>query len=152
MADVPETDRARRGPVYRRVAAIALAVYLALAAVILLSPFRPQRVVYVIGDAVRQIPGLGVVRDNWVEFAANILLFVPLGFLLTLVLRHHWWGVVLALAVSALAELAQIVLPSRQPSLRDILANVLGAAIGAALAWLLVLRRERKRARSAPAS
>ncbi|MFC8682189.1 VanZ family protein [Microbacterium ureisolvens] len=152
MADPPDGDQAPRAPVSRRVAGIALAVYFAIAAVILLSPFRPQRVVYVIGDAIRQAPGLGFVRDNWVEFAANILLFVPLGFLLTLLLRHHWWGVMLALGVSALAELAQIVVPSRQPSLRDVLANVLGAAIGAALAWLLVLRRERRRARPAPAS
>ena len=87
--------------------------------------------------------GITFFGSGWIEFVANILMFVPLGLLLTLLLRHHWYGVALALAVSVLAEVAQIVIPSRQPSLRDILANVLGAAIGAAIAWVIVLRQRR---------
>ena len=57
----------------------------------------------------------------------------------------------LALLLSIGAELGQIVIPFRQPSLRDVLANALGAVLGAVFAWLVVLRRHQKRTASLPA-
>lgn len=126
-----------------------LVVYVAVVAVVVLSPVSYRSIIHALGDAVDSILGDASFGSGWIEFGANILMFVPLGFLLTLLLRHHWYGVLLALALSAGVEIAQIVIPSRQPSLRDIIANVLGAALGAALAWFFVLRRERSRARPA---
>jgi VanZ family protein len=93
---------------------------------------------------IRSDLGITFFGSGWIEFVANILMFVPLGLLLTLLLRHHWYGVILALVISVAAELAQAFIPSREPSLRDVLANVLGAAIGAGIAWIVVLRRERR--------
>lgn len=122
-----------------------LVIYVGAVAVVVLSPVSYRSIIHALGDAVDSILGDASFGSGWIEFSANILLFVPLGFLLTLLLRHHWYGVLLALVLSAGVEVAQIVIPSRQPSLRDIVANVLGAALGAGLAWLFVLRRERSR-------
>ncbi|WP_194291343.1 VanZ family protein [Cumulibacter manganitolerans] len=96
------------------------------------------------------ITGWAAIRSGWVEFAANILMFVPLGCLLSLLARRRWHGTVLALALSVAAEIAQIVIPSRQPSLRDVLGNFSGAAVGAVLAWLLVAWARRRDRRADP--
>ena len=133
----------------RRWAGWALVAYGSAAVLVLVLPVGYASVVQAIAGAVHRIPGVDI-GNGWIEFAANVLLFGPLGFLLALLFRHPWWGTALAIALSAAAELGQIVIPSRVASLRDVLANALGAVIGAAVAWLLVLRRERRRARSTP--
>ncbi|MFB7891620.1 VanZ family protein [Microbacterium sp. NPDC056044] len=129
-----------------------LAVYALVVGLVLLLPLSYSGIVNKIGDWLSDTFGLDWFGTGWIEFGANILMFVPLGFLLTLLFRHPWYGVALALALSAAAELAQVVIPSRQPTLRDILANTLGAALGAALAWVIVLRAQHKRAREADVS
>lgn len=138
-------------PTRRPVWAIwALGVYVVAVAVVVLSPVSYRVVVHAIGDGIRDVLRVSSFGSGWIEFGANVVMFVPLGFLLTLLLRNHWYGVVLALVLSAGVEIAQIVIPSRQPSLRDIVANVLGAAVGAALAWIIVLRRPSGRGSDAP--
>ncbi|MEO8219685.1 MAG: VanZ family protein, partial [Specibacter sp.] len=88
-----------------------------------------------------------------VEFAANILLFVPFGIILTLRLHRRLWllAVVLAAAVSGAVELAQMIfLPERVPAWSDIVANTAGALIGALLVlfvWSLHNRMVRRRTR-----
>ncbi|KQR12073.1 hypothetical protein ASF78_12935 [Cellulomonas sp. Leaf334] len=77
------------------------------------------------------------------EFAANILLFVPLGLLAALLLpRRRWWVALVALvALSVGIETVQALgLSDRQPSTRDVLGNSLGASIGVAAS--LLLRRQ----------
>lgn len=128
----------------------ALGVYVVAVAVVVLSPVSYGAIVHALGDGIRDILGISSFGSGWIEFAANVVMFVPLGFLLTLLLRNHWYGVVLALVLSAGVELAQLVIPSRQPSLRDVVANVLGAAVGAALAWVIVLRRRPARGSHIP--
>lgn len=88
--------------------------------------------------------GAGWVTYGSIEFASNIAMFVPFGFLTALAFgRRYWW---LALLVCPLAsvviETAQlIILPSRTASLRDVLANSSGALIGIALALPLARGR-----------
>lgn len=122
---------------------VALVAYALAAGLILVLPVGYGDIVNAGADVLSRV-GLTGFGTGWVEFIANILMFVPLGLLLTLLLRHHVWGFVLAVALSAAAELVQFVVPSRQPSLRDLLANGLGAALGAGLAWLLIVRRDRR--------
>jgi hypothetical protein len=137
----------------RRWAIAGLVVYGVAAAVILLAPVSYGGIIHAIADVIRSIPGMPVFGDGWVEFTANIVLFVPMGFFLTLLFRHPWYGAILGVVVSAGVEIAQIVIPDRQPSLRDIISNSIGAAVGAFLAWLIVLvpahRRAKRRAREA---
>ncbi|MFF2633264.1 VanZ family protein [Microbacterium sp. NPDC058021] len=130
----------------RRWVWVALAVYLAMVGAVLLLPVSYGGAVNAIGVVLSDGLGIGGFGTGWIEFTGNIVMFVPLGLLLTLLVRRHWLGVVFALALSAAAELAQAFIPSREPSLRDVLANVVGAAVGAALAWMAVLRRERNAA------
>jgi VanZ family protein len=105
-----------------------LGYYLAVIAVITLLPFR-----FV-------VPGqLGFVRIiDASDFAANILLFLPFGFLYALSLDDEAPAAALrALALGTLASIAvevvQMFEPERYPSPADIVANGLGAGIGGVL-------------------
>jgi glycopeptide antibiotics resistance protein len=79
------------------------------------------------------------------EDAANIALFVPLGLVLARRLRPLVaWG--LAIAVSAACETAQLWIPTRHASVRDVAMNAIGAGIGVGLVVLhrrLAARRPR---------
>lgn len=129
--------------VARRWAIGGLICYAVAVGAVLLSPVSFSGIVTAIGDWLADDLRLDWFGSGWVEFTANALMFAPLGFLLTILVRHHVRGMALAVLLSACAEIAQAVIPSRQPSLRDVLANALGALIGAYLARVLVLRRRR---------
>lgn len=77
---------------------------------------------------------------GFVEGAANVAMFLPLGFFAALALpRRRWLVIPAAAALSALFELLQAgLLPDRLGDLRDVLANTAGAAIGC---WVAVLVR-----------
>lgn len=82
------------------------------------------------------------------EFIANIVMFTPLGFFLTLTLpRRRRWSAALALPLLSVAlELTQyFALPARYATVPDVVANSLGAWFGIGLA-LLVLRVLTRRA------
>ena len=70
------------------------------------------------------------------EFLANIALFVPLGALIAVAWPslRLWHIALLGLATSGAIELGQTMLPSRFPTVSDIIANTTGAAIG----WMLL--------------
>jgi glycopeptide antibiotics resistance protein len=82
----------------------------------------------------------------WLEFAANVALFVPLGILWVAAARDARFrriaaATVLAAAISIGAEALQhLVVPDRTTDARDVVANVSGAALGA-LAMVSIARR-----------
>jgi len=119
----------------------ALIGYAGIVAAIVLLPVGYGNITNAIDSWIRFGLGITFFGAGWVGFVANILMFVPLGLLLTLLFRARWHGVALALALSVTAELAQAFIPSREPSLRDVLANAVGAAIGAVIAWFAAPRR-----------
>ena len=99
------------------------------------------------------------------EFTANIVMFVPLGFFaaLLLPLGRAWLAALLAVGFSAAVEAVQLLLlPARFATLLDVLANALGAAVGVGVAVLLrvcvaardkrLLREAHARAGAAPGS
>ncbi|WP_455133494.1 VanZ family protein [Microbacterium aurum] len=93
----------------------------------------------------RAIPLLTYPR---IEFLANIVVFVPLGLLLTLILGQARW---LALPISFLATVTiegvqAVLLNARTPSILDIIANTAGACVGILIA-VLVEAHSRRRAR-----
>jgi glycopeptide antibiotics resistance protein len=79
--------------------------------------------------------------QNGLEFASNVLLFIPLGLLLVLMLgRRHWFGVLfVGLITSCWIELAQSVwLPMREADPRYIAAHVAGTTVGIIVAVAII--------------
>ena len=77
---------------------------------------------------------------NTLEFAANIVMFVPAGLLVALMLpsRRWWLALLIVPALSIAIELTQAVfLSSRFATVNDVVANSLGAVLGILL-FLLV--------------
>jgi len=77
---------------------------------------------------------------GFIEFSANILLFVPVGLLFGLALPLSWWAVMLLCGpvVSAGIELAQRqLLAARYATVEDVIANSIGATIGVLVALIL---------------
>jgi VanZ family protein len=105
-----------------------LGYLLLVTAVIALAPFRFARPLEA--------------RLSWLvdpgDVVANVLLFVPLGFLFRLAARApaqkgHWPTIGAALLASAALETLQLFLPGRFPSPVDVGANTLGAWLGSRL-------------------
>ncbi|MBY6060289.1 VanZ family protein [Microbacterium esteraromaticum] len=86
------------------------------------------------------------------EFLANIALFVPLGLLLVAAFPRNsaWVVLLLGYATSATIELVQTMLPSRYPTLSDVIANTLGTAIGCLIARMFVRRHPPRVRQAAP--
>ena len=77
---------------------------------------------------------------NKLEFSANILMFLPLGFLLALALprRAAWVALLLIPAFSVSIELVQAAaLSARFATPMDVLANTIGGYIGAVVAFII---------------
>lgn len=83
----------------------------------------------------------------YVELISNILLFVPVGFVGSVLTRNALTTLAGAAAISGVIEFAQLTLsPARTASASDIAKNVLGAAVGYALGRLWTGRRSVERA------
>lgn len=77
-----------------------------------------------------------VLSYDRIEFGANVLLFVPLGLLLSFIMRRERWLVLpIAFVATVTIESTQAVLLSaRTPSVLDIIANTAGACVGMMIA------------------
>lgn len=134
----PQTSRFVRR---RFLLAALFALYLIALAIIALWPSPVDS--GAAGNSLRSV--LAWLRDNgapgwftygFVEFSANILLFVPFGLLASASLDRRWvWTVPVAgFCISGVIELGQFLLrPDRFATLNDLVANTLGAAAGVAL-------------------
>jgi VanZ family protein len=71
------------------------------------------------------------------DLIANVVLFLPVGFLLTMLGGRWWAGLLGGAALSATAETVQLFLPHRVASLLDVATNSAGAALGMLAAVLL---------------
>jgi glycopeptide antibiotics resistance protein len=88
------------------------------------------------------------VNYGFIEFSANIVFFVPVGFLLGVLFpfRFWWTAIVGGFLLSACVETAQgLFLPGRVSSLNDVFANTSGAVVGCLVAVamrMLILHRD----------
>lgn len=97
-------------------------------------------------DLLQRLGAPGWVRYNAIEFAANIVLFVPVGlFVVILAGGRRWWlGPLAGFGASCAIELGQLVfLPARFATVSDVVANSSGAIIGTALALFVLLLHNR---------
>lgn len=132
-----------------RVAAVVAALYLMVLLAIAFWPTPVDRPMSEnLAGAIRWLHAHGMpgfIGYNQVEFAANIALFMPFGYLAGIWSRTWWHPVAAGLAASVLIELGQeIYLPDRFSSVFDIVANTLGAAAGAGLCLLVRSRQQRR--------
>lgn len=124
----------------RRWAWVALAL---LGSVLLVGTLGPSP-----GELFASVTREGVDERTFgaVEVGANVVLFVPVAFLVAAALpRLPGWAVwTLCVAASTAVELVQTTVPERVPSLRDVVLNAAGAAVGV-LAHSAVDRHRRRR-------
>ena len=135
----------------RRWAPRLMLVYLVALALIAFWPAPVDRdahdALLAVIDWLQERGAPGWVRYSLVEFAANVVLFVPVGlFVMILAGPRGWWLAVLTgFAASCTIELGQLIfLPDRFATLSDVLANTIGATLGAVIG-LLLLRGGRAR-------
>lgn len=76
------------------------------------------------------------------ERAANVGMFIPIGFLVVLQFGRWWVGLLAGLAFSLVIEGVQATLlaATRTASVSDVVTNTIGAAVGAVLAAVLLGR------------
>lgn len=82
---------------------------------------------------------------SWMEHASpefglvHVLLFAVIAFLLRCLWRgaRCWWPVATLAGLAAATELAQFLIPGRNPRLSDLRDDLLGAALGFGLATLV---------------
>ncbi|HZM67055.1 MAG TPA: VanZ family protein [Nakamurella sp.] len=135
MHRAPEARPQQRG--LRWASAGFLVAFVLVIAVITFSPAPPDHGGQI---ALARFIILGHRRDGlplWitfgrVEFAANVVMLVPIGFFGALSLtRARWLIVPAAIAASAVIEVSQaLALPARDGSPRDVISNSLGALLG----------------------
>lgn len=124
---------------------VLLGVYGVALAVIALWPQRVDDGAGPLLDSLSQwIP---ILTYDRIEFAANILLFVPLGVLLALILRSRYLVVPISLIATVTIESLQaLLIDTRTPSVLDIIANLTGACVGLAVValggWLRARRTD----------
>lgn len=132
----------------RFVSALA-AMYAVVVLIVALWPTPVDRGLDVYIDRVLQelhergVPSF--VDYGFIEFSANIVFFVPVGFLAALLLgSRRWWIAILigGLFSSAIEVTQGSLLPDRVPSVADVVANTTGAFIGclAATAIRMLIR------------
>lgn len=126
--------------------ATSLTLYVAFVLFITLTPspvdlsFRHDLESLLVKLHSRGVPAL--IDYGFVEFTSNIALFVPVGFIASLLLpRRVWWLVLLIgpLFSAAIEFAQQTFLPARYATVSDVVANSIGVLIGAVFAVLLRL-------------
>ena len=118
---------------------IVFAVYLVAMGFLVWLP-NPDAVQYtgIVAVVARWFEPLGLPFEPTyivLEILANVVLFVPFGLLLS-VAAPRWspWAIIgLGCLVSVVIELVQLGIPSRLPTVSDVIANSAGAALGCAL-------------------
>ncbi len=141
--DQYEGVAARHKPWVQRVGWGGFALTSAVIALITLTPQSPTSAHNAVSMAILNfLHRIGVPSTfseiAW-EFTANIIMFMPLGFFLLLATdtRRLWLVVAAMPATSCFIELSQLLfLPSRFPTISDIVANSTGGWLGIGLAML----------------
>lgn len=129
---------ARRLGLVRRIALSLLMTYLFLtlvATVITRSPSAEVRIMLEPFWTYRQC-----FADDftWFEIRANILLFIPIGFLLPMVIKKPvWLPPVIGIGISVIIELIQLITHRGTCETDDVISNTIGILIGYVFFWLV---------------
>lgn len=120
-------------------ALLLLSFYLVFVARLTLADPSAGQAVFSLADSLATRYSGGELQWSETEVLANVALFVPIGFLLTVVLGRPAVAMGLCILGSACIELAQQRwFPTRVPTIADVEHNGLGGVIGALVAWPLL--------------
>jgi glycopeptide antibiotics resistance protein len=140
----PPNARARTGAVVARVLLVGYLLFVGFT--VWLPAAISAKVTGLVGIIARWIADAGITsyqRSAFVlEILANVALFVPIGLLLALAWPRLrlWQTVLIGALMSVVIETVQGVMPSRFPTLSDVIANTFGTLVGAAIvAFILYL-------------
>jgi VanZ family protein len=129
-----------------RLVAVLVAVYLAFVLLVTLWPTTVDRPIdpYLIRflAALHRRGWPSFLDYSFVETAANVGFFLPVGFFVCIALpfRRAWWAIAIGAVLSGVIETAQLLfLPGRVASIADVVANTAGAALGTVVAVLVRL-------------
>lgn len=133
------------------VARVLLIAFLVILGLVVFLPSDNHAALGLVARAARYLADLGLPYSaafDFIEFGANIVLFIPLGILLPLSIgsntrRVYMWTVGVGLVSTLLIEVTQLGIPGRVTDVRDLVANTLGAFLGVliVIAWRKALRR-----------
>lgn len=125
----------------RPLAAVLLVLYALIVARLTLADPSAGHWAFALGDGVADHMSSGQLDTTETELLANVVLFVPIGVLLSVLLGRPLLAVALGVLASMLIELAQqAFLPTRVATFADVWHNGLGALAGALVAWPLSRR------------
>lgn len=134
---------ARVGVVSARVALVGYLLFVGFT--VWLPASVSSKVTGLVGVVARWVSDAGIASYHSsavvLEFLANVALFVPIGLLLPFAWsRLRLWQVVLIGALmSGLIESVQGLMPSRFPTISDVIANSLGTLVGGVIAVIVGL-------------
>lgn len=140
---VPSRLPSTSGPRHAIVAVLAVGYGIFLALVVFWPSPIDRPVAAMLERVIAELHERGVpafVDYTFIEFTANVALFVPVGVVLGLIVPLRWTVIALLLgpALSGAIELAQhFLLPDRYSTSADIIANSLGSTVGVLLAATL---------------
>ena len=138
----PAVVRARTGAVVAR--ALLVGYLLFVGFTVWLPATVSAKVTGLVGIVATWVADAGIAsysRSAFVlEILANVALFVPVGLLLALAWPRLrlWQTVLIGALMSVLIETVQGVMPSRFPTLSDVIANTTGTLIGALIVTIIL--------------
>lgn len=122
---------ARRLDLVRRTALSLLIPYLFLSLVATVVTRSPTVEARIMLEPFRTYRQYFTDEFTWFEIRANILLFIPIGFLLSMVIKRPIWLLpIVGIGISIVIELIQLITHRGLCETDDIISNTIGLVIG----------------------
>lgn len=129
---------ARRLDLVRRIALSLLIPYLFLTLVATVITRSPTAEVRIVLEPFRTYRQYYTDEFTWFEIRANVLLFIPIGFLLPMVIKKPiWLPLIIGIGISVIIELIQLITHRGLCETDDVISNTIGLMIGFAAFWLI---------------
>lgn len=129
---------ARRLELVRRIALSILIPYLFLTFVATVISRSPSAETQIMLEPFRTYRQYYTDDFTWFEIRANVLMFVPIGFLLPPVIKKPvWLPPIIGIGISVIIELIQLITHRGMCETDDVISNTIGFLIGFAAFWLI---------------
>ena len=129
---------ARRLELVRRIAMSLLIPYLFLTIVATVFTRSPSAEAQIMLEPFRTYRQYYTDDFTWFEIRANVLLFIPIGFLLPMVIKKPvWLPPIIGIGISVIIEVIQLITHRGLCETDDVISNTIGFLIGFAVFWLV---------------